>query len=96
MSPTPVEAQRRPRRYPRDSARAHRWRDHRGQPPDPVPGTVARTWQGALARAVVRSHPAYDTLFVELAVRENRKLVTFDARLLETFPEVTCRPGALA
>lgn len=56
----------------------------------------AALWQGALARAVVRGHPAYDTLFVELAVRENRKLVTFDARLLEAFPEVTCRPGALA
>jgi predicted nucleic acid-binding protein len=55
----------------------------------------AKLWQGALARAVVHEHPAYDTLFVELAVRENRPLVTFDARLLALFPEVAHRPGAV-
>jgi predicted nucleic acid-binding protein len=30
---------------------------------------------------------ARDTLFVELAIRERRRLVTFDARLLAALPE---------
>jgi predicted nucleic acid-binding protein len=38
---------------------------------------------------------AYDTLFVELAVREGKPLVAFDARLLAAFPQVACRPYAL-
>jgi len=52
-------------------------------------------WQGALARAVAHEHPAYDTLFVELAVREGTRLATFDERLLELFPRIACRPGEL-
>lgn len=56
----------------------------------------ATLWKGALARAVVHGHPAYDALFVELAVRENRKLATFDGRLLQLFPEVACRPAAVS
>jgi predicted nucleic acid-binding protein len=38
---------------------------------------------------------AYDTLFVELAVRERKPLVTFDAKLLATFPDVAVRPHIL-
>ena len=38
---------------------------------------------------------AYDTLFIELAVRERKRLVTFDARLLAAFPSVAVRPGAV-
>jgi predicted nucleic acid-binding protein len=52
-------------------------------------------WQGALARAVAHQHPAYDTLFVELAVREGCRLATFDQRLLKLFPAVACLPRAL-
>ena len=51
-----------------------------------------RLWRGALARAMNSTIAAYDTLFVELAVRERRPLVTFDAKLLATFPEVAVRP----
>jgi predicted nucleic acid-binding protein len=35
----------------------------------------------------------YDTLFVELAVRERKRLVTFDAKLLAAFPDVAVRPS---
>jgi predicted nucleic acid-binding protein len=38
---------------------------------------------------------AYDTLFVELAVRERTRLVTFDAKLLAAFPNVAVRPNRL-
>ena len=54
---------------------------------------VRSLWDGALARAVARNHPVYDTLFVELAAREAAPLVTFDQKLLELHPEVACRPG---
>jgi predicted nucleic acid-binding protein len=55
-----------------------------------------RLWRGALARALNAEVAAYDTLFVELAVRERKPLVTFDARLLASFPDVAIRPHALA
>jgi predicted nucleic acid-binding protein len=51
-------------------------------------------WQGALARAIDADVAVYDTLFVELAARRRLPLVTFDARLLKTFPEIACRPSA--
>jgi predicted nucleic acid-binding protein len=38
---------------------------------------------------------ACDTLFVELAVRERKPLVTFDAKLLAVFPDIAVRPHAL-
>jgi len=56
---------------------------------------IPTLWQGALARAVATGVAVYDTLFVELAARRGLPLVTFDARLLEAFPAVACRPGAL-
>ena len=55
-----------------------------------------RLWQGALARALNANVSAYDTLFVELAVRERRPLVTFDGKLLAAFPGVVVRPSGLA
>lgn len=36
-------------------------------------------------RAVAHNHPAYDTLFVELAVRESCLLATFGERVLGLF-----------
>lgn len=52
-------------------------------------------WQGALVRAHQSNIAVYDTLFVELAVRERLPLVTFDAALLKTFPDVTVHPAAI-
>lgn len=50
-------------------------------------------WQAALVRAHRSKVAVYDTLFVELAVREKLPLVTFDAALLKAFPDVAVRPG---
>lgn len=52
-------------------------------------------WHGALARAVESGVAAYDTLFVELALREKRLLATFDRKVLERFPNVARLPSAL-
>ncbi len=52
-------------------------------------------WHGALAKAISSGVAVYDTLFVELAIRENLPLATFDARLLKAFPEIARRPSAL-
>ncbi len=52
-------------------------------------------WQGALARAVNSRVAVYDTLFVELAVREGLPLATFDRKILKAFPDVASRPGTL-
>jgi predicted nucleic acid-binding protein len=54
-----------------------------------------RLWRGALARSLNSNVPAHDTLFVELAVRERKPLVTFDATLLAAFPDVAFRPRGL-
>jgi len=54
-----------------------------------------RLWRGALARAVSSGVAVYDTLFVELAIRERLPLVTFDSKILGAFPEVAKRPEAL-
>ena len=52
-------------------------------------------WQGALVRAHRSNIAVYDTLFVELAVRQRLPLATFDAALLKTFPNIAVRPAAL-
>jgi predicted nucleic acid-binding protein len=44
-------------------------------------------WAEALALAAARNHPAYDTLFIALAERENTRVITFDRRMIERFPE---------
>ena len=53
-------------------------------------------WQGALVRAHQTNTAVYDTLFVELAVREQLPLATFDAAVLKAFPGVAARPAAIA
>ena len=53
-------------------------------------------WHGALERAVQSGVAVYDTLFVELATRENLPLATFDAKVLAAFPDVAVRPRVLA
>jgi len=53
-------------------------------------------WHGALERSVQSGAAVYDTLFVELASRENLPLATFDAKVLATFPEIAARPKVLA
>jgi predicted nucleic acid-binding protein len=52
-------------------------------------------WQGALVRASNSNVSVYDTLFVELAVRERVPLVTFDVAVLKAFPDIAVRPGSL-
>ncbi len=50
---------------------------------------------GALLRSVTSGVAVYDTLFVELALRERCPLATFDKALLKAFPAIARRPGAL-
>ena len=50
-------------------------------------------WHGALFRAIETGVAIYDTLFVELAERERVSLVTFDQRLLRTWPDIARRPA---
>ena len=52
-------------------------------------------WQGALIRALESNVAVYDTLFVELADREQVPLVTFDQKLLDAYPAVAKRPRDL-
>jgi predicted nucleic acid-binding protein len=52
-------------------------------------------WQGALVRAHEANMAVYDTLFVELAVRERVPLATFDGGVLKAFPSIAVRPGRL-
>ena len=52
-------------------------------------------WHGALVRAHESKAAVYDALFVELAVREQLPLATFDTGLLKTFPGVAVRPSEL-
>jgi len=56
---------------------------------------VRQLWRGALMRSIDSGVSAYDTLFVELAIRRKLRLATFDAQLLRFFPEIATRPGAL-
>jgi predicted nucleic acid-binding protein len=53
-------------------------------------------WHGALLRSLQSGVAVYDTLFVELAEREQAPLVTFDQRLLEAWPAIARRPAALS
>ena len=52
--------------------------------------------QGALRRSLASGIAVYDTLFVELAVRERCPLATFDKALLKAFPEIARRPAAIS
>jgi predicted nucleic acid-binding protein len=57
--------------------------------------TTRSLWHGALLRAVQSEVAVYDTLFVELADREDVPLVTFDQRLLKSWPAIARRPAEL-
>lgn len=46
-------------------------------------------WERALELAVENSHTAYDTLFIAAAENMKSRLITFDKKLLEIFPEWT-------
>ena len=52
-------------------------------------------WQAALVRSTHSNIAVYDTLFVELAVRERVPLATFDGAVLKAFPDIAARPGSL-
>jgi predicted nucleic acid-binding protein len=54
---------------------------------------VRSLWHGALLRAIQTGIAVYDALFIELAEREGVSLVTFDKRLLQTWPGIARRPG---
>ena len=56
---------------------------------------VPSLWHGALVRACSSGIAAYDTLFVELAAREDLPLATFDRAVLVAFPDIAKRPGEL-
>jgi predicted nucleic acid-binding protein len=53
-------------------------------------------WQGALLRSVASRVAVYDTLFVELAIRQQLPLATFDSKVLAAFPTIARRPSAVA
>jgi predicted nucleic acid-binding protein len=57
--------------------------------------SVRKLWQGALQRALESGVAVYDTLFVELADREQLPLATFDKKLLTTYPDIAKRPKDL-
>jgi predicted nucleic acid-binding protein len=57
--------------------------------------TTRSLWHGALLRALQSEVAVYDTLFVELADREGVPLVTFDQRLLKSWPAIAHRPSEL-
>ena len=58
--------------------------------------SIRALWGGAFLRSLESGVAVYDTLFVELASRERVRLATFDQKLLKAYPEVACRPGAIA
>ncbi len=53
---------------------------------------VAELWRGAVSRAIAAAHPAYDTLFVELAIRLKTHVVSFDRPLQRKFPSIVRSP----
>ena len=57
--------------------------------------SVENLWEGALIRSLKSGLSAYDTIFIELALRENIPMVSFDKAVLLTFPDVAKRPRDL-
>ncbi|HEV3113373.1 MAG TPA: type II toxin-antitoxin system VapC family toxin [Candidatus Binataceae bacterium] len=56
---------------------------------------VAELWRGAVTRAIAAGHPAYDTLFVELAIRLRTSVASFDGQLQRKFPSIVMSPRDL-
>lgn len=57
--------------------------------------SAQKLWQGALQRALESGVAVYDTLFVELADREQLPLAAFDKKVLATYPDIAKRPKNL-
>jgi predicted nucleic acid-binding protein len=55
---------------------------------------VPSLWSSALVLATGHKHSPHDTLFVALAQRLERPLVTYDERVLERFPGLAVPPEA--
>jgi len=51
-------------------------------------------WERALQLAVHYRYPAYDTLFIAAAELLETRVISFDRKLLQTFPELTVDAGA--
>lgn len=51
--------------------------------------------RGAVMRAAAAGHPAYDTLFVELALRLETKVASYDVRFQRKFPSIVKSPSVL-
>ena len=54
---------------------------------------VAVIWERALQLAVRADHPPYDAIFAALAEREGTRVVTYDRRFREAFPDLTVSPA---
>jgi predicted nucleic acid-binding protein len=54
---------------------------------------VRTLWHGALMRSLHSKVAVYDTLFVELADREQVPLVTYDKKILDTYPDIARKAG---
>ncbi|WP_422132891.1 type II toxin-antitoxin system VapC family toxin [Endozoicomonas sp. ALD040] len=49
-------------------------------------------WREALILACEDKHPAYDTLFIAVAKGQSIPLVTYDKKLLKTYPDIAISP----
>ncbi len=58
--------------------------------------SIRALWGDAFPRSLESGVAVYDTLFVELASRERVRFATFDQKLVKAYPDVACRPGAIA
>ena len=56
---------------------------------------IRTLWHGASVRSLQSGVAVYDTLFVELADREQLTLATFDQKLIHAFPALAKRPREL-
>jgi len=54
--------------------------------------SAEQLWERALELSVEANHPAYDTLFVALAEREDTQLVTYDIKLRRKFQDRAISP----
>ncbi len=54
--------------------------------------SAEQLWERALELSVEKNHPAYDTLFMALAEREDTVLVTYDIKLRRKFQDRTISP----
>ena len=55
---------------------------------------ITHLWATALTLSAKNQHSPYDTLFVAAAERAGTKLLTYDRRIRDAFPETAVDPGA--